>query len=145
MPIFLPSHIVEEAISSAHEAKHIMEFRERLRALDSRFGLFLQDTDHPDLRKGFYYIFRRSDDGRPPALWEVSGANGEFTEPGEAHLEALRYVDSSRTDQRVLREQNRRRQERERESLKQSKANDRQEHLKDLLSFRRLQMFVRGK
>lgn len=144
MPIFLPGTVAESILAESRgrkEAKHLIAFKKRLRALDSRFGIFLQDTDHPDLKRGYYYAFRRSDDGRAPVLWEISGPDGEFCEPSEMHLEALRKVDASRTNQRAEREAQRRRKERDKEHRKEFDAEERQEKMKELLEHRlRLQM-----
>lgn len=120
----------------------MIAFKRRLKSIDPRLSLVLCDGEHraDSLRAGFYYILRKNDDGTV-TFWEVSGRNGEFCEPSEAHLEALRKVDASRTNQRAEREAERRRKERAKEHRKEFDAGERQERMKELLEHRlRLQV-----
>lgn len=76
------------------EASRFVSFRQRLKAMDSRMDAFLCDQTDPDgeLRIGFYYLFRRNDNGTV-AFFEVSDEKGGFLEPGDWLIDRLQMVD----------------------------------------------------
>lgn len=131
------------------EAERVFgDFAKRLRAIDSRFRLYLHDKDDPsldlgDLRKGFYYLLRANEDGTF-AAFEVRNPDGSFREPDDAVLEAVRRMDPARVrDAKWERLKARRRAEAAREAKKRFDAEERQARLLELADHRfRLQVPV---
>lgn len=110
------------------EIRRVSEFTERLEAVDPRLDCFLQTEDRDELRRGFYYVRRRNDNGTV-ATWEVSNPDGSFREPDERVIEALRASDSWSRD--VWAEIDR---ERERAAQRMKRETDRrQESMRDQL------------
>lgn len=111
------------------EADRFVGFRNRLKAMDPRMGAFLCDkdmrnhpeyrdlADTPDLRVGFYYLYRRNDNGTV-AFWEISNPDGSYREPDDALIDALQKIDrDTLQDLRARRaEKARRKEKREQET-----------------------------
>lgn len=123
--VWVPGAAADAIIAEAEgrqEAKRFLDFRNRLKAIDSRLDCFLAQRSIPDeeIRMGFYYVYRRNEDGTV-AFWEIHD-NGAYAEPSERVLEAFRYGDANRTDHKTdrLRQRQadeRRRHKRERDHL----------------------------
>lgn len=118
MPILLPGRVAD-SIRKDHarnqaEAQRMLDFFRRLRDLDSRFtDVFLaaEDDETYSLRKGFWYLERRDDEGNVSFI-ESSNEDGSYREPDDRTLEALRFSDTWNRD--VWRDITRTREERQR-------------------------------
>lgn len=93
---WLPGAVAEQIIAEKagfDEAKRFVGFRKRLKAVDSRLDAFLCDRADPDneLRMGFYYVFRRNENGTV-AFWEIHD-NGRFREPADDIVDAFQKMD----------------------------------------------------
>lgn len=132
---WVPNSVAEAILNEAEgrkEAQRMVQFRARLKALDSRFGCFCADKNYPDdeIRMGFWYVFRRNEDGTV-AFWEISSPDGSYREPGEDVIAALQKGDANRTDLRREREAQRRADARRREKRDADRREAIHDRLKD--------------
>lgn len=114
--LWIPNSAAEAILgaNAEQEAERIITFTRRLKAVDSRLGLFMANVDDPenDIRAGFYYVYRHNEDGTT-AFWEIRHpVGGGFYEPDEAVIEAFRRWDanthgSTAADRREARERKR--------------------------------------
>lgn len=116
MPGQVAAEIRNEHLGRA-EAERVIEFTNRLKAIDDRLDCFLCPVTIPeeDLYIGFYYIRRRNDDGST-STWRVQGPNGGFVEPNDRILDRFREYDTwAHADvlKRMRAEAERKRRERE--------------------------------
>ena len=141
--LWLPGEAARGVISEREglrEAERVFgNIAKRLKAIDSRLNLFLCDRDEyeeAELRKGFYYVYRRNEDGTI-AMWEVSHEDGSYREPDEAFVEAFRRGDPNTVRDPAWERQKRR--ERERRLKEHREAHEREERAyrtKELADFR---------
>lgn len=127
--VWLPGQIAETILNEKagfDEAKRVMGVRQALKSIDPRLDLFLCKQEDPEneLKLGFWYVWRRNDDGTI-AMWEVRTPDGGFREPDEQVLEAFRRMDREtiwdfKDEQERKRRQRARDAERQREQTAQN-------------------------
>lgn len=118
MALLIPGQVADALVRDhgrgMAEAQRMLDFKRRLRQIDSRFtDVFLATEDAADynIRRGFWYLERRDDHGNVSFI-ESSDEHGNYREPDEATLEALRGSDTWNRD--VWRDITRTREERQR-------------------------------
>lgn len=136
---WLPNSVAESIVNEAEgrrEARRMVDFIRRLRAVDSRLDCWLAPRYFPDddIRMGFYYVLRRNEDGTI-TFWEVSNPDGSFREPDDQVIEALRRGDANRTDLARERELQRRADARRREKRERDRLDEMHARFKDEVDY----------
>src|SRR3954468_22731366 len=94
-----PAEAILAEKAGRDEAKRVMGVRSALKGIDARLDLFLCKQDDPDndLQQGFWYVWRRNDNGTI-AMWQVQTHEGGYREPDDGIVEAFRKMDRDTID-----------------------------------------------
>lgn len=92
---------------------------QELRKIDEHLTLVRAQPDAttPGLKPGYYHVVRNNP-GAPATIIPVQGPNGEFREPDSGMLEELKFADMWRDKDRLLRLQEAKDRERDREAAR---------------------------
>lgn len=114
----------------AHWNKQLREIDRDLQLVKAR-----EDTEHPDLKPGYYHLLRHTP-GAPPTVIIHQGPNGEFREPDSALFEELKKADMWSDRANAERRRVKKAVKLAEQRARAAEAEERRENIKDLYRHR---------